>query len=75
MDDYIALKMGRRQSQLRHIETGVMAGIYEVFPQDVKDEDDPISLLKIIKIKGRGMWSNMHLVLTLMENLGNTLSG
>ena len=52
MDEYIALAMGRIRAQLRHIATGVMTGIIDVFPLDEKDEDDPISLKKILKKEG-----------------------
>ena len=52
MDNYIALEMGRIRSQLCHVATGVMTGINDAFPPDVKDEDDPISLKKILKQEG-----------------------
>ena len=75
MDDYIALEMGRSRAKLLHEEMGVMTGIHYVFPPDAKDEDYLISLMKILKRKGHGPWSKMYLALTLMETLGNTLSG
>ena len=49
MDDCIDLEMGRSQSQLRHIAMGVITGIHDVFPPDARDEDNTISLNKILK--------------------------
>ena len=52
MDDFIDLAVGRSRSQLRHIETGVMRGIHDVFPLDAKDEENPIFLKEILKKEG-----------------------
>ena len=52
MDNYISLVMGRSQTQLRHIEMGVMKVIHDIFPPYAKDEDNPVPLNKILKKEG-----------------------
>jgi hypothetical protein len=52
MDDYIALTIPTSRSQLQHSSNAVMYGIHDVFPPDEVDEEDPISLHKLIKRDG-----------------------
>ena len=51
MDDYIALAIPRSRYKLHHFSKAVMTGIHEVFPSDKGDDEDAISLKKIIKKK------------------------
>ena len=55
VDDYISLAIPRTQDDLRHIANAVMTGIHDMFPPDVVNENDPISLKKLIKEEG--MWA------------------
>ena len=49
MDNYIALDIPRIRYQLHHVSNDVMTGIHDVFPLDKYDDEDAISLKKILK--------------------------
>ena len=52
MDDYIGLAIPTSRVQLQHFANAVMYGIHDVFPPDLTDEEDPISLKKLRKSEG-----------------------
>ena len=49
MDDYIVLAVPKSQYQLHHVSNSITTGIHNVFPPDKDDEEDAISLKKIMK--------------------------
>ena len=49
MDDYIELYTPRRQDQLHNYANAIMPGIHDVFLPKKNDEEDAISLKKILK--------------------------
>ena len=49
MDDYIVLAIPKSQDQLHHVTNAIMTGIHYVFPQDKDDNEDAISLKKVMK--------------------------
>ena len=51
VDDYIALAVPTSQDQLDHVANGVLLGIYDAFPKDDNDDNNPISLKKLKKLK------------------------
>ena len=55
IDDYISIAIPASQEQLVHVATAVMSGIYDVFPADTDDDEDPISLKKMKKLEA--MWT------------------
>ena len=55
LDDFITICIPRTQEDLRHMANAVMAGIHDVFPPDSQDDNDPISLKKLMK--GEGAWA------------------
>ena len=54
VDDFISLARATSQAQLDHVGNSVMSGVHDVFPEDEVDENDPLSLKKLIKEEG--MW-------------------
>ena len=53
MDNYIALDIPRIRDQLNHVANATMTGIRDVFfPTDKDDDEDVISLKKILKKEG-----------------------
>ena len=52
VDDYISLAVARCKADLDHLANATMHGIHSVFPENAKDEDDPISLKKLKKLEG-----------------------
>ncbi len=69
MDDFIGLAIPTSQQQLQHYSNAVMYGIHDVFPPDDNDNDDPISLRKLIK--GDGSWAIVKDILGLTFNGDN----
>ena len=61
VDDFISLAMPRSQADLRHVANAVMNGIHDVFPADESDDDDAISLKKLLKLEG--MWAKVKDIL------------
>ena len=55
IDDYIALVVPKLQDQLDHMATAIFKGIHDIFPEDAKDSEDPISLKKLLE--DEGMWA------------------
>ena len=49
MDDYIVLDIQNIQDQLHHVANTIMTGIHDVFPPYKDDNEDDISLKKILK--------------------------
>ena len=49
MDDYIVLDIPKSQDQLHHVVYAIMTRIHDVFPPDKDNEEDSISLKKILK--------------------------
>lgn len=49
MDDYIGLAIPTSREQLQHAANSIMYGIHDIFPPNVDDEEDPISLKKLQK--------------------------
>ena len=66
MDDYIALAVLTTQDQLDHVANGVLTGIYDVFPKDNGDDNNPISLKKLKKLEG--LWVLQKDMLGFMFN-------
>ncbi|KAL3793071.1 hypothetical protein HJC23_003079 [Cyclotella cryptica] len=52
VNDYIGLATATSRAQLDHVANSVMCAIHEVFPPDETDENDPISLKKLIQKEG-----------------------
>jgi hypothetical protein len=67
VDDFITLVMATSREQLQHVANAVMRGVHDVFPADEKDEDDPLSLKKLLKKEGE--WA------LLKDMLGFTFDG
>ena len=55
MDDYISLAIPTSQEQLTHVATAIMMGVHDVFPADINDDNDPLSLKKLEKLEA--MWA------------------
>ena len=51
-EDYIALDIPRIRAQLHHVANAVITRIHDMFPLDKDDDEDVISLKKILKNKG-----------------------
>jgi hypothetical protein len=51
--DFLALAMALSQEQVRHVANALMTGIHDVFPADDNDENDPLSLKKLMKLEGQ----------------------
>ena len=49
MNDYTDLSIPRRRDQLHHVSNAVMKKIHDVLPPDKDDDEDAISLKKILK--------------------------
>jgi hypothetical protein len=47
VDDFVSLVIPTSCEQLRHVSTGTMTGIHDVFPADEIDSNDPISDKKL----------------------------
>ncbi len=43
VNDFVSLVIPTSREQLRHVSTGTMTGIHDVFPADEIDSNDPIS--------------------------------
>jgi hypothetical protein len=55
VDDFISLAIPRNQADLDHLASAILHGIHDVFPpNDMDDNEDPISLKKLLK--GDGAW-------------------
>ena len=52
MDDYIGLAIPTSREQLKHYGNSIMYGIHDIFPAAVSDDEDPISLKKLLKAEG-----------------------
>ncbi len=51
VDDFVSLVIPTSQEQLRHVSTGTMMGIHNVFPADDNNANDPISEEKLKQCK------------------------
>jgi hypothetical protein len=54
VDDFIGLVIPTSRVQLDHVANSVMCGIHDVFPPDEVEQEDPISLKKLLQ--GEGSW-------------------
>jgi len=54
VDDFISLVIPRCQTDLDHVAASILHGIHDVFPPDADDNEDPISLKKLLR--GEGAW-------------------
>ena len=52
VDDYIAIATPTTRAQLDHVANGVLMGIHDVFPPNDEDDNDPVSLKKLLKEEG-----------------------
>jgi hypothetical protein len=52
VDDFVSLVIPTSREQLRHVSTGTMTGIHDVFPADDNDSNDPISEKKLKQLDG-----------------------
>jgi hypothetical protein len=52
VDDFVSLVIPTYREQLRHVSTGTMTGIHDVFPADEIDSNDPISDKKLKQLDG-----------------------
>jgi hypothetical protein len=52
VDDFVSLVIPTSREQLRHVSTGTMTGIHDVFPADDIDSNDPISEKKLKQLDG-----------------------
>jgi hypothetical protein len=55
VDDFIPIAIASSREQLRHVANGILHGIHDVFPSNPVDDEDPISMKKILK--GDGVWA------------------
>ena len=67
MDDYIVLDIPISQDQLHHVANAILTGIHDVSPPDKDDNEDTISLKKILKRKLYGQLLRMCWDLNFME--------
>ena len=54
VDDFISLVIPRCQADLDHVAASILHGIHDLFPPDEDDNEDPVSLKKLLK--GDGAW-------------------
>jgi hypothetical protein len=52
VDDYIGLATATSRQQLDHVANAVMYAIHDIFPPDQAEDEDPISLKKLLKQEG-----------------------
>jgi hypothetical protein len=52
VDNFVSLVIPTSREQLHHVSTGTMMRIYDVFPADVIDANDPISKKKLKQLNG-----------------------
>jgi hypothetical protein len=52
VDDFVSLVIPTSRKQLRHVSTGTMTGIHDVFPTDDNNYNDPISKKKLKQLDG-----------------------
>ena len=52
VDDYMSMALATLQQQLDHVSSALMHSIHDVFPPDVNDEQDSMSLKKLKKEDG-----------------------
>ena len=52
VDDFVSLVIPSSREQLRHVSTGTMTEIHDVFPADEIDSNDPISNKKLKQLDG-----------------------
>jgi hypothetical protein len=52
VNDFVSLVIPTSREQLRHVSTGTMTGIHDVFPADENDSNDPISDKKLKQLDG-----------------------
>jgi hypothetical protein len=52
VDNFVNLIISTSHEQLRHVSTGTMMGIHDVFPANEIDANDPISKKKIKQLDG-----------------------
>jgi hypothetical protein len=52
VDDFILLATAKSKEQLEHVAKSVMHGVHDVFPADKDDENDPLSMKKLLKLEG-----------------------
>jgi hypothetical protein len=52
VDDFVSLVIPTSWDQLRHVSTGTMTGIHDVFPADNNNSNDPISEKKLKQLDG-----------------------
>jgi hypothetical protein len=53
VDDLVSLVIPMSQAQLWHVTNTIMEGIYDVFPPDDDNGNNPISKKKLLKDEGR----------------------
>ena len=52
VDNFVSLVIPTSREQLRHVSTGTMTGIHDVFPADEINSNDPISEKKLKQLDG-----------------------
>ena len=55
VDDYMAIAIPACKEHLRHLSTGVMTGVHDIFPPSDDPAEDSISVKKLRK--GEGVWA------------------
>ena len=71
MNNYIVLAIPRSWDQLHHVAKSVMTGIHDMFPLDKDDDEDAISLKKILKSRAHGKLLRMCWDLNLIVTQGS----
>ena len=61
VDDFMSLVIPTTKDQLDHVASAIMTGIHDVFPGNIVDSDDLISLKKLQK--GEGTYSTLKTLL------------
>jgi hypothetical protein len=61
VDDFMSLVIPTTKEQLDHVASAIMTGIHDVFPGNIVDSDDSISLKKLHK--GEGTYSTLKTLL------------
>ena len=52
VDDFVSLVIPTSREHLRHVSTGTMTGIHNVFPMDKINDNNPISKKKVKQLNG-----------------------
>ena len=69
MDDFVSLVIPEPCEHLRHVSTGTMTRIHNVFSADEINDNDPIFKKKLKQLNGEYSTEKPSLALILMESI------